>query len=558
VVFVQDRPVLGGNSSSEIRVGVAGADGGGVKKTDVRESGIIEELRLERAVGSPNWSVSMWDLLLYDKIRSEPNITLLLNTACTEVTRKSEDRIEEVLALCQGSEDVVRIRGSVFIDCSGDGELGFLSGADFRMGREGRAEFKESYAPPEPDDHLLGSSILFSTREYDRPMPFIAPSWARKFPTCEDLPNRRHEPWTFGFWWIEYGGQLNTIHDNERIRDELMAVAMGVWDHIKNSGKHPSSANWALEWVGFVPGKRESRRLMGDYILKQRDVESGETFHDGVAYGGWPIDLHPPEGIVTPGPPSERVRVPLYNIPFRCLYSRNVGNLLFAGRNISASHVALGSTRVMATCAVMGQAVGTAAALCVRRKIVPRELGRNSITDLQQQLLKDDAYIIGVSNNDPCDLARKAAVRASSQMPDGRAASVINGVHRRVFDKGNCWSSARNKEMPQWIDLHFPETRRLREVHLVFDTDLCERSVTKRRSGGNRVKVGGPRPLTVRDYELQLLDGDSARTVVRVEGNYQRKRVHCIEPAFCSGLRLLVHATKGDCSARVFEIRAYS
>lgn len=558
VVLVQNRPVLGGNSSSEIRVGVRGADGSGLNnKTDVRESGIIEELRLDNLAGNLQRSASMWDLLLYDRIRKEPNLTLLLNTQCGEVTRKAGDQIEEILALRQGSEDAFRIRGRMFVDCTGDGSLGAQAGAAFRMGREGRDEFNESYAPPKPDNCTLGSSILFSTREHDRPMPFVAPPWARKFPRCEDLPHRPHDPWAFGFWWVEWGGQLDTIHDNERIRDELLAVAMGVWDHIKNSGRHPSSANWALDWVGFVPGKRESRRFEGDYILKQKDLESGETFQDGVAYGGWPIDLHPPGGISTPEPPSERYRIPLFNIPFRCLYSRNVGNLLFAGRNASTSHVAFGSTRVMATCGVMGQAAGTAAALCSRRKLSPRELGREAIADLQQQLLKDDAYVIGVGNRDPYDLARKASVRASGESPNEPARNIINGVHRRVYNRTNRWSSASGEKLPQWVELRFPETQRLREVHLTFDTGLHRQTAPNRRGNRTESMALGAQPETVRDYELQVLDGDSAKTVAKVEGNYQRKRIHRFDRAACSGIRLTVHGTNGDSAARVFEIRAY-
>jgi len=559
VVLVQNRPVLGGNSSSEIRMHICGADGGGLnEKTDTRETGIIEELRLEESVHNPQCSAFMWDLLLYDKIRREPNITLLLNTHCCSVSMTGKDRITEVHAYRHGTEDVFSIRGKVFIDCSGDGRIGAEAGAMFRMGREAQSEFGEPIAPPKADHKTLGSSILFMTRCHDRPMPFVAPDWTKKFPDCKDLPHRYHGQWNWGFWWVEFGGELDTIKDDEKIRDELLAAALGVWDHIKNSGHHPESENWAIDWIGFSPGKRESRRFQGDYMLKQRDLQRGEVFADGVAYGGWSIDLHPPEGIYSKEHPCTQIRVPLYGIPFRSLYSRNIGNLLFAGRNISATHVAFGSTRVMATCSLMGQAVGTAAAMCVRQGCSPRTLGRDAIGGLQQQLLKDDAYIIGVANNDVDDLARGADVRTSSEIPGGKAKNIINGIHRGVYEKSNRWISDPTQDMPQWIELRFSELKRLREVHLVFDTGLNRRMTLSYNERLKKQIIRGPQPETVRDYEVQVLSGGNAKTVVQVERNYQRKHVHKFDPMTVDGIRLNVSATNGDKSARVFEIRAYS
>ncbi|MFA0751689.1 MAG: hypothetical protein SLRJCFUN_002092, partial [Candidatus Fervidibacter sp.] len=310
-------------------------------------------------------------------------------------------------------------------------------------------------------------------------------------------------------------------------------------------------------WIGFLPCTRGSRRFLGDHILTQHDLQNGEVFEDGVAYGGWPIDLHPPEGIDTKEPPNIAVKVPLYNIPLRSLYSRNIANLLFAGRNISTTHVAYASTRVMGTCSVMGQAVGTAAALCVRYNCTPRELGKEAIKELQQLLLKQDAYIIGATNSDPYDLARTAEVKASSEVRGYEAVNVINGVHRGVYERKNRWASDPTKPMPQWLELHFREPKRIREVHLTFDTGLNRELTLSFSDWANRRMIWGPQPETVRDYELQVLYGDSAKTVVKVEGNYQRKRVHQFEPQLATGIRLIVHATNGDKSARVFEVRVY-
>ena len=228
-----------------------------------------------------------------------------------------------------------------------------------------------------------------------------------------------------GYWWIEIGAPYNTIYQNSLTRDELLRHLLGVWDHIKNYGNHDAE-NLSLEWIGFIPGKRESRRLMGDYILTEHDVKGQKPLPDRVAYGGWFIDVHTMGGILAKDRPPEHLTgnpdlsdelvVEPYSIPFRCLYSRNIENLLMAGRNISVTHVALGTTRVMMTCAILGQAAGTAAALCKRYGITPRELYRSKryLSELQQTLLRDDLFIPDLSNQDAQDLARTAKVTATS------------------------------------------------------------------------------------------------------------------------------------------------
>ncbi len=558
VVLAHDRPVLGGNASSEIRLHILGADEHGARAdTDSRESGIIEEIRLHEVVRNPHRSYGVFDLVLYEMVCRRQGITVLLNTSCIGAVMASKSRIAAVLATRPSTQDVFTIRGKMFIDTSGDGRLGAEAGAEFRTGRESRAAYGESLAPAEPDNQMLGSSILFTTRKHDKPIPFTPPDWALRLADCKDLPFRSHGNWEWGFWWVEWGGHIDTIRDNEKIRDELIAAALGVWDHIKNSGKHPESANWALDWFGFIPGKRESRRFVGDYTLTQQEVQRGETFEDGVAYGGWPIDLHPSVGIYSKEKPALQIRVPMYNIPLRCLYSRNLDNLFFAGRDASVSHAAFGSTRVMATGSVMGQAVGTAAVMCIRNKCTPRELGKQAIGQLQQQLLKDDAYIIGASNSDPLDLARTAEVRASSETPEGKAANVIDGIARGVKQAAHRWISDPRQKLPQWIELRFRKPARIREVHLAFDTGL-NRGMTLTLSDHQNAKmIRSAQPETVRDYELQIIEGQGAKTVAQVTGNYLRKKIHRFDPMTADGLRLNVNATNGNPSARVFEIRAY-
>jgi len=420
--LVQDRPVLGGNSSSEMRINITGARAGG-RNPHARETGIIEELRLEDRFrdprpgpvnGQPN---PQWDWILWEWVRRESNLTLYLNTRATEPIMADKEHIKGIIVEQYSTERRFRLDGALFIDASGDGEIAAKAGASFLMGREARNEFGESYAPQEADDKVLPPSILFSARDEGRPVKFVPPPWIVEYRDDDALPYRPHGRIGSGFWWIAWGGELDPIKDSEEIRDELLRHVFGVWDHIKNHGDH-GAETFALDWVGAIPAKRESRRFLGDHILTQDDLESQKLFPDRVAYGGWPIDLHPPEGIKSPDPPCTQYQLPgIYSVPFRSLYSRDIHNLMFAGRNISATHVAFGSIRVMGTCAVMGQAVGTAAALCKRYGLTPRELAQQRIGELQQQLLKDDCYIIDMANTDPADLARQAKVTASSEAP---------------------------------------------------------------------------------------------------------------------------------------------
>lgn len=564
VVLVQDRHVLGGNSSSEVRMHIVGADRHG-KVPHARESGIVEELRLEEAAWNPQRSPHMWDQLLYDRVVSEPNITLLLNTSLDGVVM-DDRRITAVTASRPSQEERFTIEAQLFLDCTGDGRLGVEAGADYRMGREARSEFDEDLAwVDEADSKTLGSSIMFTARKHDRPMPFKAPGWARQIRDCEELPHRPHGApnLEYGYWWLEWGGQLNTIKDNDVIRHELTSVVLGVWDHIKNSGKHPESETWALDWVATIPGKRESRRFMGDYLLHQHDLQAGRIFDDEVAYGGWAIDEHPPEGIDSPGRPFIPVPVPLYSIPLRCLYSRNVDNLFMAGRNISATHVAFASTRVMATCAVMGQAAGTAAVQCLRQGIAPRQLAQNpaQVAALKQTLLKNDCYLLGTKNEDPLDLARHARITASGEIECHGPKKVLSGVTRQVDEESHQWAAplGSDGEGGAWLRLDWSEPVQLGEVRLTFDTGF-ERPLTLTMSDHHtRQTVRGPQPETVRDYTLQALTADGAwRSLATATGNYQRLRSHRFTSVTAQALRLRITATNGDTHARVFEVRCYS
>ena len=395
VILMHDRPVLGGNASSEIRMWIRGAAG-----KENRETGILQEIELENIYRNPTMNYSVWDTVLHQMILQEDNITLLLNCSCLGCEMDGE-KIGSVTGWQLNSYTFHTVRATIFMDCSGDSILAELSGAAYRAGRESREEFGEYAAPEVADRCTMGSSCLIEARKTDHICTFTPPEWAYTYPDDESMYLKNHDIIGTGvnFWWIELGGEMDTIHDAQTINEELIKTAYGVWDHIKNHGDH-GMENWELEWIGFLPGKRESRRYEGEYILTQQDLEEGHTFDDAVAFGGWTMDNHNPKGFKYLGYSSHHIAVKVpYQIPFRCLYSRNVPNLMFAGRNISATHMAMSSTRVMATCAVIGQAAGTGAALAISKKCAPAEVTVLHMDQLQQQLLEDGCFIPGFNRN---------------------------------------------------------------------------------------------------------------------------------------------------------------
>ncbi len=581
VILCQDRHVLGGNASSEVRMHIVGADNSGKRgqelETEAREGGIIEEVRLETTVRNPQRSASMLDLVLYERCKAEPNLTLMLNATVTGV-ETSGGVITHALAERESTEERFRIAAKVFCDCTGDGRLGAEAGAPYREGRESKEEYGESLAQDEPDDQRLGSTLLFQAREYDHPMPFTPPSWARNF-TEEDLRLRPHggtgleQEFEYGYWWVEWGGELDTIKDNETIRDELLAILLGVWDHIKNGADHGAD-NWALDWFGLLPGKRESRRFIGQHVLRQSDVLDSTLFHDVIAYGGWTIDTHPPRGIdaVDEKPATKTPMEHLYSIPLRSCVSSEVENLMFAGRNISATHIAFASTRVMATCAVIGQGVGTAAAHAASNEIPPARLADEpeAVRAIQQRLLRDDAYLVGVVNEDGEDLALKAEVVASSEQDEGLAANVVSGQSRavdgpngappgRAVPGTNRWMSDPADGLAAWIELRWPEPVAVSDVQLVFDTGM-HRVLTLSHSDvyTERMAWGRPQPETVRDYRVEAFLGGESVELADVTGNYQRLKRHRLSKQVeADSIRITVTATNGIDDARINEVRVY-
>ncbi len=420
VILVQDRPVLGGNASSEVRLWILGATSHmGNNNRWAREGGVIDEILIENLYRNKEGNAVLFDTILLEKVTSEPNITLLLNTAVFDLEKKDEATINSIRAFCSQNSTEYILSATLFCDASGDGIVGFRAGASFRMGTESKAEFGELFAADEENTELLGHSMYFYTKRVEAPVKFVPPSFALK--NITEIPRYKiisKEDNGCRYWWLEFGGKTDTIHKTEEIKWELWKVIYGVWNYIKNSGEFDDVENLTLEWVATIPGKRESRRFEGLYMIRQQDLVEQKNFDDTVAHGGWAMDLHPAEGVYSPQPGCTQWHTKgIYQIPYRCFVSKDIDNLFFAGRIISATHVAFGSTRVMATSALGGQAVGMAASVCISRGLKPADLaGGDSIKLLQDELNMMGQGIIDIPIRKDSNLASEAEVTATSEL----------------------------------------------------------------------------------------------------------------------------------------------
>lgn len=472
--LVQDRPVLGGNSSSEIRVTPHGA---AAFHAYARESGIVAEALIqERAtnhetITENGWTNSVWDLTLYDMAVRTERLDLRLNTTVEAVQTDADGSIASVTARVANAETLLLLRASTFVDASGDGTVAHLAGNTWRSGVEARDEFGELHAPADPSDEVMGSSLHFKTVDTGRTIEFHAPDWAVRYDDDRFFYGSGRVPKTLrsGYWWIELGPPWDTIHDNERIRHELTRHVLGIWDYLKNRDERwrDTASTLALDWIGQVPGKRESRRISGQHLLTENELLDRRVFGDEIAFGGWYVDLHTLGGLLaeTSEPLNARELDPTsdygastnvgpFGLPLGILIARDVPNLAMAGRNVSATHAAMGSIRVMSTGAVLGQAIGTAAAIAVRHNVALREV---PIDELQQTLLRDGCFLPNVRNTDPSDLALQAVVTASSSEalhetsprdPD-RLHGLGQWTDHPVFpDRGSL-----NQRTAQWIAL---------------------------------------------------------------------------------------------------------
>ena len=456
-LLISNRPVIGGNSSREAGVGFNGAS---ARQPNAREGGIGEEIIRTFALLRKNWQIEVqkelealgidyqpgpkflqqlqqdgkltekielllkrspsWTDALEMLCQAEPNLRVILNYhVCGADTENN--RITGCTALNINDGTKIHIRGKMFIDCSGDGWLGYYAGAKYRLGREPKWMYNEDFAFQNPDNCTMSGCLFGNTKFTDtgKPVDFTAPDWVPVFAKGRDFGRNIERIGTV--WWLEAPNVYDDIYDAEMARDELFRIILGYFNYLKNLwDKKERAANYVIESMPFYDAKRESRRFVGDYVLTQNDCVEGRDFDDKISHTGWPIDLHNPKGIYSgkEGPFFSNAHVPLVKVPYRCLYSKNIENLYFAGRCASVTHIALGTARIQNTIACMAQAAATAACMCIDKRETPRGIYERHIRELQQILLRDDQFIPGLKNEDPDDIARRASVTESSYKKD--------------------------------------------------------------------------------------------------------------------------------------------
>ena len=381
--LVNDRPILGGNNSSEIRVHL----GGSSELTPYKSLGrMIREFGHSKpgnAMPASNYEDEKKDSF----IAAEPLVTLYPSYKAIGVEKNGEDITKVLIKNIESGEEIL-LSAPLFADCTGDGTIGFLAGADYMMGRESRDQYGESLAPEQADSLVMGASVQWYSVKNPKPVPFPEFSYGLVFndSTCERVDH--------GEWTWETGMNRNQIDDAERIRDYGLLAVLSNWSYLKNHLKENEEyRNRSIEWIAYIAGKRESRRLLGDYVLKQDDVDKNVFHEDRSFTTSWTMDLHfadPKNSKNFPGNEfkATTAHTPLYPyaVPYRCLYSRNVPNLLMAGRDISATHVAFGSTRLMRTGAMMGEVVGMAASLCKKYDTTPRGIYQQHLGELKKMM----------------------------------------------------------------------------------------------------------------------------------------------------------------------------
>lgn len=380
VALLQDRYILGGNNSSEVRVGL----GGQINMPPYPSLGyILNEIGPDR-YGNARGAHHYQDWKKWDVIAAEPNITLFAGYTVDKVEME-DGRIKAVEAVEATRQNRIRVGGRLFSDCTGDAHLAVLAGARTMMGREARSEFGESLAPEKADGFTMGVSIEWYCEDWNTPCSFPdSLDWGLH------LDEETVEPVHRANWYWEVGMNDDQIADAEKIRDYGMYVAYSTFSYCKN--RLAKKEDWEcthLTWVSHVSGKRESRRIVGDLILREQDLTRPIPYPDGTCTTTWRIDQHYPDPRNAGKYPGEEwmsigklVPIDPYALPYRCFYSADIPNMFMAGRDISVTHIALGSVRVMRTCAMMGEVVGLAASVCTAKGLMPRDIYQTNFDDL--------------------------------------------------------------------------------------------------------------------------------------------------------------------------------
>ena len=399
-------------------------------------------------------------------------------------------------------------------------------------GREAKSDFNETIPPDVADKKTMGMSCLFQIRETDHKIEFIPPKWAYTYESDADLPFKDHHK-NDNFWWIEIGGEWDCLHDTDRCRDELLKICYGVWDHMKNRGDHGVD-NWEIEWIGFLPGKRESRRYVGKYVVNQNDVEAEGRFDDIVAYAGWSMDDHFPAGFYyTAGHPTIYHPAPQpWGLPLRSMISENIENLVFAGRNISVTHAAMSSSRVMATCAILGQAIGTAVADAIESGCHVADIDAKK---LQQTLMDDDCFIPW----------HKREVPLLSKTAECTADVVRNGLDR---GKENLWIGKDGDT----VEYRFGSDTDISEIRLVFDSDL-NRKYHNMPCNYPLVETRFKLPTTlIKEYRIEGENENGETFTITVSDNHERFVRHSVFWKVKT-LRFVPLSTHGSEEFRLFD-----
>lgn len=384
VALIHDRPVLGGNNSSEVRVHL----GGRIGVKPYKELGALQKEFGPLRGGNAQPGEFYEDDKKAKIIAEEENISFFPNYHAFAVEMNG-NKIQKVIAKHIETGMEMAFEGAVFSDCTGDGTIGYLAGADYKMGRESKTEFNESTAPEQADKLTMGASVQWYSVDKNEPVSFPMFKYGLSF------DHLRAEKVTMGEWTWETGMNYDQINDFERIRDYGLMVVYSNWSFLKNEfNENNLYKNRALEWVAFVSGKRESRRLLGDHILTENDLINYRVYPDGSGSTTWTIDLHYPDPNNTKYFPDSEFKsiakhkpIHPYPVPYRCLYSRNIDNLFMAGRNISVTHIALGTVRVMRTTGILGEVVGMAASLCKKYGEIPRGIYKNHLEELKELML---------------------------------------------------------------------------------------------------------------------------------------------------------------------------